>query len=347
MLWAIMSAILIACQSGPVSTKPSVEITQVPPADPGGPVQMGFIEGRASGIKPGEQIVLYARAGIWWIQPFASRATTVIQPDASWRNSTHLGTEYAALLVEPGFHPATKMETLPAAGNGVVAVASATGKSGKPIASKIVHFSGYDWRVRTAVSDRGGQPNAYDAANAWTDEKGSLHLRIQEQNGVWSCAEVSLLRSLGYGTYVFVVGDTSHLGPSAALGLYTNDENRTSDVPDELDIETSRWGIADSNNAQYVVQPFYISENVARFVAPAGVLTHTLHWEPGRVSFKTVRGSTAGGRAAPKVSEHVFTSGVPTPDKETAHIDLYNYRRSKNSPLKEEEVVIERFEFLP
>ena len=63
---------------------------------------MDFIEGRANGAKPGQQIVLYARSGIWWIQPFATQPFTKIQPDSTWRNSTHLGTEYAAILVEPG-----------------------------------------------------------------------------------------------------------------------------------------------------------------------------------------------------------------------------------------------------
>ena len=345
-LFAIASVLFSGCQFHTLPTKPSVQITQAPPADPGGPIKMGFIEGKATGVQSDEQIVLYAHSGIWWIQPFAYQPITKIQPDFSWRNSTHLGTEYAALLVAPGFHPATKLANLPPVGDGVLAVATAEGKPAKPIGSQTIHFSGYDWRIQTAAKDRGGQPNVYDPANVSIDEKGFLHLRIQERNGVWSCAAVSLVRSLGYGSYVFVLRDTSHLGPSAALGLFTADDLRTNDVPNELDIELSRWGIADSMNAQYVVQPFYVSENVARFLAPAGVLTHTLQWEPGRASFKTVRSATSDLRAA-KVSEHVFTSGIPTPGKETAHIDLYNYRRLMKSPLKEEEVVIERFEFFP
>jgi hypothetical protein len=119
---------------------------------------MDFIEGRANGAKPGQQIVLYAHSGIWWIQPFATQFLTKIQPDSTWRNSTHLGTDYAAILVEPGFHPATKLTALPAEGGGVVAVAASTGKSVAPIVSKVIHFSGYDWRVRNAASDRGGSP---------------------------------------------------------------------------------------------------------------------------------------------------------------------------------------------
>jgi hypothetical protein len=345
-LFVIASVLLSGCKSNTLSTRPSVQITQVPPADPGGPVRMAFIEGRATGFKPGEQIVLYAHSGIWWIQPFVGKTNTSIQPDSSWRNSTHLGTEYAALLVEPGFHAASRLANLPAVGNGVVAIAIAAGKPGKPIVSKIIHFSGYDWRVQTAGTGRGGQPNFYDPANVWTDDKGFLHLRIQEHDGVWSCGEVSLVRSLGYGSYVFVVDDTSHLGPSAALGLYTADDFRTSDIPGEMDIELNHRAIADNKNAQYVVQPFYISDNLVRFIAPVGVLTHTMRWEPGRASFETTRGSAKNPRAS-KVAEHIFTSGVPIPNKETAHIDFYIHRLSNNSPLKQEEVVIERFEFLP
>src|SRR5271169_5602303 len=147
-LLMFVSVLLSACNSNRVPPKPTVQITQVPAANPGGPVQLDFIEGRASGVKPGQQIVLYARSGIWWIQPFANQPFTKIQPDSTWRNSTHLGTDYAAILVEPGFHPATKVATLPAVGNGVVAIATSTGKLVAPIVSKVIHFSGYDRRVR-------------------------------------------------------------------------------------------------------------------------------------------------------------------------------------------------------
>lgn len=338
--------LLVGCRSRSALPRPSIQITRAPAANPGGPAQMDYIEGRVSNAGRGQQVVLYAHSGIWWIQPFANQSLTKIQPDSTWRNTTHLGTEYAAILVEPGYHPASKVATLPAEGNGVVAVAIAKGKAGAPIVSKVIHFSGYDWRVRTAGSDRGGQPNAYDPANVWTDQKGYLHLRMEERDGAWSCAEVSLTRSLGYGSYIFVVQDSSHLGPSAVLGLYTVDDFRTDDVRSELDVELSRWGAPASKNAQFVVQPFYIPENVERFMTPAGVLTHMFRWEPGRAAFKTLRGSGTG-LGAETIHEHAFTSGIPTPANETVHIDLYDYHHSKSSLQQPAEVVIEKFEFLP
>jgi len=344
-LFAVV-VLLAGCRSQNAPSKPSLEITQVPEANPGGPVQLGYIEGRAQNASPGKQIVLYARSGaVWWIQPFANQPFTQVQPDATWRNSTHLGTDYAAVLVEPGFRPASKVTTLPAVGNGVLAVATAKGRPVAPIVSKVLRFSGFDWNVRAAGSDRGGEPNFYDPDNAWVDDHGYLHLRMQQRNGNWSCAEVSMARSLGYGSYIFVVQETGHLSPSAVLGLYTADDLRGDDVRSELDVELSRWGNPSSKNAQYVVQPFYVPENVIRFMAPSGTLTHMFRWEPGRVSFKTMRGSGTGGGAT--VNEHVFTSGVPTPASETTHIDLYDFRHSKTTSQQPTEVVIEKFEFLP
>ena len=345
-LLVLVSVLLGGCHAKDSPRKPSLQLTRVPLANPGGPEQLDYIEGRVSDAKPDQQIVLYAHSGIWWIQPFANRPFTKIQADSTWKNSTHLGTEYAALLVEPGYHPESKVATLPKEGNGVVAVVTATGKAAAPIVSKVIHFSGYDWMVRSAGSDRGGEPNAYDPANAWVDQKGYLHLQMKERDGRWSCANVRLTRSLGYGTYRFVVQDSARLEPSAVLGIFTLDDGKPDEIRSELDIELSHWGNPTNKNAQYVVQPYYVPENMSRFMAPAGVLTHILHWEPGVASFKTVRGPVAGA-GSEAIGEHVFTSGIPTPAAECVHIELYEFHHSKNSSQHPAEVVIEKFEYLP
>jgi len=341
----IAPLLFIGCRSQDVG-KPVVEITQVPAASLGGPAQMESIEGRVSHVKPGEQVVLYARSGAWWLQPLTDQPYTRIQADLTWKNLTHLGSEYAALLVEPEYHPSSKVVTLPSEGNGVLAVAVMKGKAGTTaVETPTIHFSDYDWSVQTGVSDHGGQPYAYDSANAWTDEKGYLHLRMEYRNGRWSCAEVSLDKSLGYGTYKFVVEDTAHLRPSAVLGMFTWDGARSTNFRNEMDIELSRWGNPENKNAQFVVQPFYAPENLARFNIPGEVLTYVFRWEPGKVSFKTTSDSSADSQKL--ISEHVFTSGTPTPANEKVHIDLYDFHHSEGSSNQPNEAVIEKFEFLP
>src|SRR5260370_13123689 len=103
------------------------------------------------------------------------------------------------------------MEGLPAKGGAVVAVATVKGELPPPEIIKTVRFSGYEWKVRTADSNRGGGITHYDPANAWTDDGGALHLRIANNSCEWTCAEGNLTRSLSYRFYRLVVPDSSQL----------------------------------------------------------------------------------------------------------------------------------------
>ena len=322
---------------------------KIPPADVGGPDKRDIIEGLATGVQPGQQIVLYARSEeLWWVQPFSNRPFTKIQSDSRWKSETHLGTEYAALLVDQGYNPALTAEVLPTVGNGVVAVAVAKGRGPAPpsIPTKTLHFSGYEWTVRSAASNRGGSHNSFDPANAWTDESGALHLRIAKSQGGWTCSEVKLTRSLGYGTYVFVVRDISHLEPSAVLTFFTWDGIGSEQIRRELDVEISHWGYRVNDNTHYVVQPYFIPANQIRFTAPAGVLTHSFRWEPGEAKFSTVAGlpGKAGDRI---INQHTFTSGIPTAGGDSVRMNLYIFGKGEIPLTKETEVVIERFEYFP
>ena len=89
-----------ACRSRRVeASRPVLEFTRVPPAEVNRSDKLDIIQGRVTGARPGQQIVLYAKTGMWWIQPLFNSPFTTIQPTSSWVNSTHLGSEYAALLV--------------------------------------------------------------------------------------------------------------------------------------------------------------------------------------------------------------------------------------------------------
>ncbi len=120
--------LLAGCGARNTNVGPSIEFTKVPLAGEGGPDKVDTIEGRVVRVSPGQQIVLFARWGPWWVQPFADHPYTRIQPDSKWRSSTHFGTEYAALLVDPGYRPQPTTDVLPSEGAGVIAVAITKGR---------------------------------------------------------------------------------------------------------------------------------------------------------------------------------------------------------------------------
>ena len=340
-------ACLFVISCGPSDVPPSIEFTTIPKADAGGPGVLAAVEGRVKGARPNQRIVLFARSDQgWWVQPFRSRPFTDIDRDSTWKNSIHLGQEYAALLVEADYRPPATAESLPEPGGGVVAVARAPG-SGKfvPPAPKTIAFSGYDWLVRQTQNDRHGM-NDYDGRNAWVDSEGHLHLLLTEREGRWTSADLRLTRSLGYGTYAFDVRDTSELDPSAAFSMYTFDPLGSDQNFRELTVDVSRWGDPGSMNGQFVVQPETVPANVFRFAIPAGLVTYSFRWEPGRVSFQAVRGS-GPPRGDNVVAERLFTARVPTAGAERPQLTLLYDRSAARPPSKAVEVVVEKFTVLP
>lgn len=119
--------LLSGCSSRQTSAGIRIEFTRVPLIDAGGTPRLDTIEGRVIGARPDQQIVLFARSGAWYVQPFADQQFTKIQADSTWSNSTHLGTEYAALLVEPEYRPPAATYVLPNVGADVVAAAVVPG----------------------------------------------------------------------------------------------------------------------------------------------------------------------------------------------------------------------------
>jgi hypothetical protein len=332
---------LVSCgRSRPVEATPIITFTQVPQASSGDREMQDVIVGTVKGARQEQRIVIYARIGnLWWVQPQVNSPFTVILPGQVWRNETHLGTDYAALLTDAGFHPPATMTGIPVAGGQIAAVAVTKGQ--QKSTSVFIDFSGFKWRVRTAPSDRGGTSNPYDPRNVYVDQRGALHLRIVKRDGRWTCSELNLTRSLGYGTYSFTVEDVSALEPAAVFGMFTWDYSSSDQNHREFDIEVSRWGDPHRKNAQYVLQPYYIPSHTWAFSAPAGKLTFRIVWEPGRVTMSTLAGSR-------NAATHVFDSQAPTPGSESMRINLYAYSGLRAVPLQNGgEVVVDNFSYLP
>ena len=337
-LVGIVPAVLcLGCRRERSSNAPSIEFTRIPEADPAGSARNDIIEGHVTGASPGDKIVLYAKTGEWWVQPLVDQPITNLRPNFRWTNATHLGTDYAALLVKDGYRPQRVLASLPKPEGNILAVAVVAGAARPP--SPVVDFSGYQWRLRNAPSSRGG-PNIYSPSNISVDAQGAMHLHISKTEKDWTCAEASLTRNFGYGTYEFVVRGLETLEPAAVFAMFTYDYASGALFNREMSIEISRWGDPAKENAQYVLQPYYVASNVHRFNAPAGTLTFSLRWQQDRATFRTLRGSA-------EVSEYVFTAGVPSPGIESIRVVLYVYRAAVVKLQHPMEVVIERFTYYP
>jgi len=102
----------------------SISIPVVPTKGQG-PQSEGSISGQVVGLTKPEtyKIVLYARTDRWYVQPYTAQPLTDIDAAGRWKNSTHLGREYAALLVRPNYSPPSAPEQLPPIGGDVLAIA--------------------------------------------------------------------------------------------------------------------------------------------------------------------------------------------------------------------------------
>jgi hypothetical protein len=353
----LLYLVLTGCHSSPGNSAPTIAFSKVAAAYEESPYKTDIsereyktdtIDGRVTGARSRQRIALYAKTdGRWGLCQQSGQPFTNIDSDGRWKASVHLGLEYAALLVDPTYDPPEQTESLPTVGDGVVARAVVNGQGGasKLPSSKIVNFSGYEWAATAGPVFRAGSRNFFDPANVWIDERSALHLRISGSPGKWAAGEVKLTRSLGYGTYGFRLRDVSHLEPSALLTLVTWDGVGTESTRRELDVELGRWGYLENTNVNYVVQPYYVPANFFAFRVPPGSYTHSFRWEPGQVIFSTVAGSgDTGGRV---IHQHVFTSGVPSPEGKSVRISLFVFHQGKIPLKNENEVIIDKFEFLP
>lgn len=123
----IVCILLCGCGSGETDRRTRIDFITIPAASEGGPETTGTIAGRVADAEPGQRIVLYAKSGLWYVQPLYDAPFTALAPDGSWTAATHLGTDYAALLVEPDYHPSGTMINVPPDGAGVIAVAVTEG----------------------------------------------------------------------------------------------------------------------------------------------------------------------------------------------------------------------------
>ena len=142
-----------------------------------------------------------------------------------------------------------------------------------------------------------------------------------------------------------------NLDTNIVLGLFTwSDDPVYADR--EMDIECTRGFAADTNNAQFTVQPYYLSGHYARYQVPAGLAdsTHWFTWQTNAITFQALSGGySPNPDPANMIGAWTFTNApaVPQTGDENVRINLWLLFGHPPTDGREMELVIKSFQFVP
>lgn len=201
-------------------------------------------------------------------------------------------------------------------------------------------WSGYTWTVKNGAG-LGPGPNNWSssAGSVFVDGTDSLNLVVRKIGNKWSCAEVYLPTSLGYGTYEFLVknrSDTIDKNLVEGLFLYADDTH-------ELDIEWSRWGSANNpNNGDFAAQGAPGDFTYWHQDIPAGAWHKArIAWTPASVRYQIEINST--------VTQDWTVTGANNfaPRAERVHINNWLFRGRAPSNGAASTMTLASFTFTP
>lgn len=118
-----------------------------------------------------------------------------------------------------------------------------------------LQWAGRTWKVTSGgmAGVANGSPN-----NVSVDQNGYLHLKITNNGGTWTAAEIFSTDKLGFGTYQWQVdAPIDRFDKNVVLGLfpYGPDAGIGADGTNEIDIEYSFWGNANGVNGDWTDYP--------------------------------------------------------------------------------------------
>ena len=292
--------VVAACDPGLAAAgPPSIEITAVPPYGVD-----GLLHGTVTGVEFGDyRVAPYIQIeGVgWWTKPTLRAPTVPILPDGTFRADVATGgldnraTIYLVALIGAEVSPpaAEGAAGVPASLSRIALATDVVERYGRTL-----ELAGRTWAVKEAPDPVGPGPNRFSFLkdDVFVDKAGALHIILRFHDGAWWSTEVILLDDLGFGTYSFTTASRLDiLDANVTFGAFLwdafGDEQEVPGSPNrEFDSEDSRWGNpADATNAQFVVQPFDVCENLSRYTIPDLGLDQDLQrsftWTQCQISF--------------------------------------------------------------
>jgi hypothetical protein len=219
-------------------------------------------------------------------------------------------------------------------------------------------WKGHNWSI-TNGGMAGVAPGS--PANVFVDENGFLHLRITNNAGSFTAAELFSQDSMGFGTYQWQIqGSIDNMDPATVLGLfpYGPKNGIGKDGEDELDIEFSKWGNTLCNgtcNADFTFYPatgnFSLgpTENDFTVNLNGGTLTTArLVWTSTSVTGTVMSGLQPVGTTANVLHTWTFAPADYSARIPQQPVPLgMNLWCFKKTPSTNQEVIIQDFQFVP
>lgn len=299
------------------------------------------VSGTVTGIDPEEiRVIVFVRTDGWYPQPVADEGAYLeVDADGTFSTLVNPWNQISAFIIRNGFQAVIEPNQnapfpLKVDCQNVLAIA----------AYPTLIFSGYEWAVKAGEQlGPGGNDFSSASENVWVDDQGRLHLKITKRDNRWYCAEVQLMDPLGYGDYLFQLASRVDLLDKnivASPFLYR-------DTSHELDIEFSRWGVKNDQNAQFVVQPWDTPGNRDRFdlTLTDPLSTHRIDWWPPRVLYQSARGHHTSIPPEDKIHEWVYEGAdIPSDDQDLlVHINLWLFNGTAPPDGLEPVIVIQSF----
>ena len=228
---------------------------------------------------------------------------------------------------------------------------SAIGNSAMKNDGDTIEFSGYKWVTKETYGKHTGPGNNYFSGakeNAFVDKESKLHLKLTNVDGKWYCPEVRLVEQLGYGRYYFYMDSLPQvLDKNIVIGMFVYDLQDTTNFHNEIDIEFSKWGHDSSFNSQFVIQPEEL--NAFRYESNLSLKTrHMIELRKHKITFSSAYPSSDSAKASVEYIRFKKKPGYTYYTKDERVIfNVWLFRASEPSNLKEFEVIISRFEFKP
>ena len=227
-------------------------------------------------------------------------------------------------------------------------------------------FAGHTFGIKDAPGDVDPGRNHFDPRGAFVDNQGRLHLTVRFHDGFWWSSEVTLLDSLGYGTYsIQTQTDFRALDPNIVFGGFTfdlfGDNLAGGSRTREIDLEDGRFGrLQDSSTSQFVNQPFGVPGNLQRYTVPDlgsdPSLTRSFTWNENQIEFTALRGlqNPLSYPADSVISHLVYDQDaaaqhfVPSPGREQFKLNAWLFDTA-TAPANGQpaEIIVSNFAFTP